>query len=260
MKTIIANNKKPYISVHEEKDEYSKDLINIVKKNIPGISESELRRMFLSLSIKGSNAANLANILLKQINYNDVDFKKTFGFSLLDFKKEKIDCNKLMVDMYSKIYLDIMNDKNENNYDMLNKYVIHMLNNNSKDFLNRYLEISKADFDLSFELIKADEFSDFYHTFRYYISMLAEGDDSVLIRIPKYGSVSLSPFRGMSSFSDTVSDTYLRFLGLDGKDDLIVAMGDKYYTIPKENYTDIKYYKITRVKHVKEKQLKKDKK
>ena len=82
--------------------EYYKELLYIASKNIPGISASEMIEMFKKLSNTGCSCAMFANSLVEQIYENDEDFKNRFGFSLLT--KGKIDCNKLMVDIFSKLY------------------------------------------------------------------------------------------------------------------------------------------------------------
>lgn len=82
--------------------EYYKELLYIASKNIPGISAGEVIEMFKKLSDTGCSCAMLANSLVEQIYQKDEDFKNRFGFSLLT--KGKIDCNKLMVDIFSKLY------------------------------------------------------------------------------------------------------------------------------------------------------------
>ena len=79
-----------------------KELLNIVNKNIPGISPNEIIEIFKRLSNTGCSSAMLANSLVEQIYEDDEKFKSIFGFSLLS--KNKIDCNKLMIDIFSKLY------------------------------------------------------------------------------------------------------------------------------------------------------------
>jgi len=82
--------------------EQYKELLYIVNKNIPGINPDEVIEVFKKLSETGCSSAMFANSLVEQIYQNDEDFKNKFGFSLLT--KGKIDCNKLMIDIFSKLY------------------------------------------------------------------------------------------------------------------------------------------------------------
>lgn len=104
MQKIEADQGFPYKLMKNKffhRDQYE-EFLYIVNKNIPGISAVEIIEMFKKLSNTGCSSAMLANSLVEQIYDNDEIFKKTFGFSLLT--KNKIDCNKLMVDIFSKLY------------------------------------------------------------------------------------------------------------------------------------------------------------
>lgn len=82
------------------RDEY-KELLYIVNKNIPNISAKETIELFERLSNTGCSCAMVANLLVDQI-YDEENFKSIFGFSILT--KDKVDSNKLMVDIFSKLY------------------------------------------------------------------------------------------------------------------------------------------------------------
>lgn len=84
--------------------EQYKEFLYIVNKNIPNITEVEVIELFESLSSSGCSCAMLANVLFNQINIDPVTFKNIFGFSILSKGNNNIDCNKLMVDIYSKLY------------------------------------------------------------------------------------------------------------------------------------------------------------
>lgn len=104
MKKIEADQGFPYKLMKNKlfNREYYKELLYIANKNRPGISAGEMIEMFKKLSNTGCSSAMFANSLVEQIYQNDENFKKRFGFSLLN--KGKIDCNKLMVDIFSKLY------------------------------------------------------------------------------------------------------------------------------------------------------------
>jgi len=104
MKKIEADQGLPYKLMKNKffhRGQY-KEFLSIVVKNIPGITPSEIIEMFKKLSNTGCSCAMFANSLVEQVYENDEDFKNIFGFSLLN--KEKIDCNKLMIDIFSKLY------------------------------------------------------------------------------------------------------------------------------------------------------------
>lgn len=104
MKKIYADQGLPYKLMKNKffhRQEY-KELIYIVSKNIPGLSPEEIIQMFKKLSDTGCSCAMLADSLVEQIYQDDNSFRETFGFSLIT--KDKIDCNKLMVDIFSKLY------------------------------------------------------------------------------------------------------------------------------------------------------------
>ena len=104
MQKIEADQGFPYKLMKNKlfhREQY-KELLYIANKNIPGISAGEMIEMFKKLSNTGCSSAMFANSLVEQIYQNDEDFKNRFGFSLLT--KDKIDCNKLMVDIFSKLY------------------------------------------------------------------------------------------------------------------------------------------------------------
>ena len=104
MKKLEADQSFPYKLMKNKlfNREYYKELLYIVNKNIPGMSPSEIIEMFKKLSNTGCSCAMFANSLVEQIYLDDKSFKKKFGFSLIT--KDKIDCNKLMVDIFSKLY------------------------------------------------------------------------------------------------------------------------------------------------------------
>ncbi len=104
MQKIEADQGFPYKLMKNKffhREQY-KELLYIASKNMPGISADEMIEMFKKLSNTGCSSAMLANSLVEQIYENDEDFKNRFGFSILT--KGKIDCNKLMVDIFSKLY------------------------------------------------------------------------------------------------------------------------------------------------------------
>ena len=104
MKKIEADQGFPYKLMKNKlfnREQY-KEFLYIVTKNIPGISANEVIEMFKKLSNTGCSGAMFANSLVEQIYQDDETFKNRFGFSLLT--KGKIDCNKLMVDIFSKLY------------------------------------------------------------------------------------------------------------------------------------------------------------
>lgn len=104
MQKIEADQGFPYKLMKNKlfhREQY-KELLYIVNKNIPGISASEMIEIFKKLSNTGCSSAMFANSLVEQIYENDEEFKNRFGFSLLT--KGKIDCNKLMIDIFSKLY------------------------------------------------------------------------------------------------------------------------------------------------------------
>lgn len=82
--------------------EQYKEFIYIVNKNIPGITPNEIIEMFKRLSNTGCSSAMFANSLVEQIYEDPEKFKTIFGFNLLT--GNKIDCNKLMIDIFSKLY------------------------------------------------------------------------------------------------------------------------------------------------------------
>lgn len=104
MKKIEANQDLPYSLMKNRllhNKEY-KELIYIVNKNIPNISSNEAIEVFKKLSQTGCSAAMMANTLVDQLYSNDEEFKRVFGYSLLT--RDKVDSNKLMVDIFSKLY------------------------------------------------------------------------------------------------------------------------------------------------------------
>lgn len=104
MQKIEADQSFPYKLMKSKylHRDYYKEILSIANKNIPGISANEMIEVFKKLSNTGCSCAMLANSLVEQIYENDEDFKNKFGFSLLT--KGKIDCNKLMVDIFTKLY------------------------------------------------------------------------------------------------------------------------------------------------------------
>jgi len=107
MKKMDADQGFPYKLMKNKflhREQY-KELIYIVNKNIPDLSPEEIIQIFKKLSDTGCSCAMLANSLVEQIYQDDESFRNIFGFSLLT--KDKIDCNKLMVDIFSKLY-DVM--------------------------------------------------------------------------------------------------------------------------------------------------------
>ena len=79
-----------------------KDYLYIIIKNIKDISPEETIELLKSLHNTGCSCAMLANLLIDSVYTDDEKFKKTFGFSILTHNS--IDCNKLMVDIFSKLY------------------------------------------------------------------------------------------------------------------------------------------------------------
>lgn len=79
-----------------------KELLYIVKKNIPNITAEETIELFKKLAKTGCSAAMAANVLIDQTYTDDETFRNSFGFSLLN--GTNIDSNKLMVDIFSKLY------------------------------------------------------------------------------------------------------------------------------------------------------------
>ena len=104
MNKIEADQGYPYKLMKNKffhREQY-KEFLYIVNKNIPGITPSEIIEMFKRLSNTGCSSAMLANLLVEQIYENEQEFKNIFGFNPLT--KNTIDCNKLMIDIFSKLY------------------------------------------------------------------------------------------------------------------------------------------------------------
>lgn len=104
MKKIQADQRLPYKLMKNKllyREKYKK-LLNIVNKNIQNINPEEVIQMFKKLSDTGCSCAMLANTLVEQIYTDDLTFYNTFKFSILE--KDAVDCNKLMVDIFSKLY------------------------------------------------------------------------------------------------------------------------------------------------------------
>lgn len=104
MKVIEADQEFPYKLMKNRvfHTEQYKEMLRIIKKNIPNISSTETIELLKKISSTGCSSAMLANTLVEQIYSDDIIFKKIFGFSLLT--NDKVDCNKLMVDIFSKLY------------------------------------------------------------------------------------------------------------------------------------------------------------
>ena len=79
-----------------------KDYLYIINKNIKNISPEEAIELLKKLSNSGCSCAMLANLLTDSVYTDEEEFKNTFGFSILTHNN--IDCNKLMVDIFSKLY------------------------------------------------------------------------------------------------------------------------------------------------------------
>ena len=227
MKKIYASQKYPYdVSRLADKSTYN-ELFNIAKKNIPEMSDLDFRRMIIPIYSKGYNVANLANILLQQIEYDGLDFESTFGFSLLDSKKESIDCNKLMMDMYSKAYADVMSNRYNTNYNAISKHTINMANESPRFYLSKYLESCKEDFNVFVERIDAEAMWDYHYLFKDYISYLLDSKNSIIM------------------FKNPIDDEgIVRLIGLSGSYDLLVSDSSGVYQISKEKYLSYNYYKI----------------
>lgn len=80
-----------------------RELLYIAIKNRPDLSAEEVIEMFQSLSHSGCSCAFLANALVDQLSLDEQNFTNTFGFSLFT-GTGKMDSNKLMVDIFSKLY------------------------------------------------------------------------------------------------------------------------------------------------------------
>lgn len=104
MKVVAADQEFPYKLMKNRlfHTEQYKEMLCIINKNIPNISPTETIELLKKISSTGCSSAMFANALVEQIYNDDVSFKETFGFSLLT--NDKIDCNKLMVDIFSKLY------------------------------------------------------------------------------------------------------------------------------------------------------------
>lgn len=102
IKIIEADQGKPYDLIKHRilnRNKY-KELLEIVKKNQPNLSIEEIVVMFKELSETGCSVAMLANCIAYFFQ-NDDDFKNKFSY-LID--GDVIDCNKIMVDIFSKFY------------------------------------------------------------------------------------------------------------------------------------------------------------
>ncbi len=144
MDKIEANQGLPYKLIKNRffHNQQYKDLLYIVNKNIPGIKSDEVIEMFKNLNTTGCSCAMLANSLVDQIYKNDEDFKNVFGFSCLT--KGKIDCNKLMVDIFSKLY-KIMKIK----FVEYQNYKFNSLKEAQESLLgSKYIDDSSATLDL----------------------------------------------------------------------------------------------------------------
>ena len=104
MKKVQADQRLPYKLMKNKflyREKYKK-LLNIVNKNIQNINPEEVIQIFKKLSDTGCSCAMLANTLVEQIYTDDLTFYNTFKFSILE--NDAVDCNKLMVDIFSKLY------------------------------------------------------------------------------------------------------------------------------------------------------------
>lgn len=104
MKKIEADQTLPYRLMKNPfmHSKQYKDYLYIINKNINNISPEEAIELLKKLSNTGCSCAALANLLVDSIYTDDLEFKNTFGFSILT--RNHIDCNKLMVDIFSKLY------------------------------------------------------------------------------------------------------------------------------------------------------------
>lgn len=89
--------KKPFIHSKQYKD-----YLYIINRNIENITPEEAIELLKKLSNSGCSCAMLANLLVDSVFTDDLEFQKVFGFSILTHNS--IDCNKLMVDIFSKLY------------------------------------------------------------------------------------------------------------------------------------------------------------
>lgn len=106
MKIIEADQNRPYDLMKNRffRGNQYKELLYIAKKNQPDLTAPEIIEMFKKLSKTGCSAAMIANIIGEKVYINDNDFKEKFGFSLSDIDGQNIDYNKILVDVYSKLY------------------------------------------------------------------------------------------------------------------------------------------------------------
>ena len=104
MKKIEADQSLPYKLMKNPfmHGKQYKEYLYIVNKNINNITPSEVIELFKKLSNTGCSCAMLANLLIDSLYFDDLEFKNTFGFSILT--RGSIDCNKLMIDIFSKLY------------------------------------------------------------------------------------------------------------------------------------------------------------
>ncbi len=103
-KIIEADQGRPYKIMRNKLlhgSEY-KELLSIVKRNIPNITANEIIEMFKSMADSGCSSCMLANLLGKELFKDDESFKNMFGFSISN--KGTLDYNKILVDIYSKLY------------------------------------------------------------------------------------------------------------------------------------------------------------
>lgn len=106
MKIIEVDQNRPYDLMKNRffRGNQYKELLYIAKKNQPDLTVLEIIEMFKKLSKTGCSAAMIANIIGEKVYINDNDFKEKFGFSLSDIDGQNIDYNKILVDVYSKLY------------------------------------------------------------------------------------------------------------------------------------------------------------
>ena len=106
IKIIEANQSKPYELMKNKlfHGTQYKELLTIVKNNRPELSVDEIISMFKDISNGGCSSAMLANIVANRMYTNEEEFKEKFGFPLAIKGTNKLDYNKIMVDIASRFY------------------------------------------------------------------------------------------------------------------------------------------------------------
>lgn len=87
-----------------------KHLENIVRSKYPNCKDKFIEQLFLSMYKSGCTYASVTNAIIEQLKFDKTDeeflyeFEEMFGFSLYDKENDCIDYNRLLVDLYTRLY------------------------------------------------------------------------------------------------------------------------------------------------------------